>query len=87
MFMTGGTPRAKTGSQHSLPVFAGLDHALNMRHGSPPLNEFDPIAEGVTELEAVVTGERNALDDFDSKCGELGFPLFQVADFGRSSGA
>jgi hypothetical protein len=45
------------------------------------LNEFDPIAEGITELEAVVTGERNALHDFDSKCGELASPLFQVAYF------
>jgi hypothetical protein len=30
------------------------------------LNELDPIAEGITELEAVVTGEWDALDDFDS---------------------
>jgi hypothetical protein len=45
------------------------------------LNEFDPIAEGITELDAVVTGEWNAVDDFDAKCGDLAFPLFQVTDF------
>jgi hypothetical protein len=44
------------------------------------LNEFDPITEGITGLEAVVAGERNALDDFDAQCGDLAFPLFQVAD-------
>src|SRR5262249_44632421 len=38
-------------------------------------------AEGVTELEAVVAGERNALDNFDPKGGDLAFPRFQVADF------
>src|SRR5262249_58554334 len=38
-------------------------------------------AEGVTELEAVVAGERNAVEDFDAKGGDLAFPRFQVADF------
>src|SRR5262249_8045630 len=59
----------------------GADDSLDLRHGSPPLDEFDPVAEGVTELEAVVTGERDALDDFDSKCGDFELPLLKVADF------
>jgi hypothetical protein len=66
---------------NGLPVLIGADDSLARRRGSPPLDEFDPVAEGVTELEAVVAGERNAVDDFDPKCGYLELPLFQVTDF------
>ena len=59
----------------------GADDSLALRHGSPPLDKFDPVTEGVTELEAVVTGQRDAVGDLDSKGGDLAFPRFQVADF------
>jgi hypothetical protein len=64
-----------------LSVLIRADDLLDLSHGSPPLNEFDPIAEGITKLEPAVAGKRNALDDFNSKCGDLEFPLFKVADF------
>jgi hypothetical protein len=64
-----------------LPVPVGADDALDLCPGSPPLNELDPIAEGVTELEAVVAGERDAVHDFDPECGDFELPLLKVADF------
>src|SRR5262249_10559116 len=66
---------------NGLPVLIGADDSLDPRHGSSPLHEFDPIAEGITKLEAVVAGERNALDDFDPNCGDFELPLLKVADF------
>jgi hypothetical protein len=44
------------------------------------LEEFDPIAEGVTELEPVVTGDRNSRRHFDAQAGQFGVPAGQVAD-------
>jgi hypothetical protein len=58
-----------------LSFLVGAYDSVDLPHGSPPLNEFDPIAEGITELEAVMAGERNALHDFDAKCGDLEPPL------------
>jgi hypothetical protein len=48
-----------------LPVLIGTDDSLDLSHGSPPLHELHPIAEGITELKAVVARNRNALHDFD----------------------